>query len=59
MKILRRPGSFEDIVVSASLFVVMYLLGRIGAPAEAEMYTKVGTCSLEDSCANATAAIQH
>jgi hypothetical protein len=57
-KILRRSGSFEVMAVSASLLVVMYLLGRIGAPAAAEMYTKVGTCSLEDSCASAMAAIQ-
>ena len=40
---------------SASLLVVMYLLGRIGAPPAAEMNAKVGTFSLEDSCAKAIA----
>lgn len=59
MKILRSSGSEEDMVVSASLLVVIYLLGRIGAPEAAEMYTKVGTCSLEDSCASAMAAFWH
>lgn len=57
-KMLRRSGSLEDMVTSASLLVDIYLLGRIGAPAAAEMYTKVGTCSLEDSCANAMAAFE-
>lgn len=57
MKILRRSGSDEDIVDSASLLVLTYLLGRIGAPAAAEIYTKVGTCSKDDSCARATAII--
>lgn len=44
-------------VDSASLLVVIYLLGRIGAPLAAEMNTKVGTFSLKDSCANAIAVI--
>jgi hypothetical protein len=35
--------------------VVMYLLGKIGAPAAADIYTKVGMCSQEHSCANAMA----
>lgn len=43
------------IVASASLFVVMYLEGRIGAPAAAEMKTNAGTCSFEDSWARAIA----
>lgn len=42
-------------VASASRFVVIYLLGRIGAPPAAEMYTNVETCSLDDSCAKAMA----
>jgi hypothetical protein len=37
MKILRSSGSEEDIAASASLFVVMYLLGSIGAPAAADI----------------------
>lgn len=55
MKILRSSGSLEEMIDSASLLVVIYLLGRIGAPAAAEMNAKVGTFSLEDSCANAMA----
>lgn len=55
MKMLRNSGRSLDMVVSASLFVVMYLLGRTGAPDAAEIYTKVGTCSLEVSCASAIA----
>lgn len=42
-------------VASASRLVVIYLLGRMGAPPAAEMYTNVGTCSPDDSCANAMA----
>ena len=49
IKILRRFESFDDIVASASLLVVIYLLGRMGAPPAAEMYTNVGTCSFRDS----------
>lgn len=45
MKILRSLGKEDAIVDSASLFVVMYRLGNIGAPAAAEMKTKVGTFS--------------
>ena len=55
---LRRSGRLDDIFDSASLFVEMYLFGRIGAPAYAEIYTKVGTCSNEDSCANEIARYQ-
>lgn len=44
-KIPRSCGSDEAMVSSASLFVVIYLLGRMGAPAAAEMYTNVGTFS--------------
>ena len=55
MKTLRSSGSWEDIVVSASRLVVMYLLGSIGAPPEAEMNTKVDACSFKDSCAKAIA----
>ena len=52
---LRSCGKREDIVDSASLFVVMYRLGRIGAPPAAEIKPKVGTFSVEDSCAKAIA----
>lgn len=55
MKTLRSSGSWEDIVVSASRLVVIYRLGSIGAPEEAEMYTKVDACSFKDSCAKAIA----
>ena len=43
MKILRSLGNEEAIVDSASLLVVMYRLGSMGAPAAAEMKTKEGT----------------
>lgn len=49
IKILRRSESFDDMVASASLLVVIYLLGRMGAPPAAEMYTNVETCSFNDS----------
>lgn len=49
IKILRSSGRSEVMVASASLLVLMYLAGRIGAPAAAEMYTNAGTCSVEDS----------
>lgn len=55
MKILRNSGIVVDMVVSASRLVVIYLLGRTGAPAAAEMNTNVGTCSLEVSWASAIA----
>lgn len=58
MKILRSSGRVEAIVSSASLLVVMYRAGRTGAPAAAEMYTNAGTCSVEDSWANAIAVSQ-
>jgi hypothetical protein len=58
MKILRSSGRVEAIVSSASLLVVMYRAGRIGAPAAAEMYTNAGTCSVRDSWANAIAVTQ-
>ena len=45
MKMLRSLGNEEAIVDSASLFVVMYRLGKIGVPAAADMKTKVGTLS--------------
>jgi hypothetical protein len=45
MKMLRRLGSDEDMVASASLLVVIYLLGNMGAPAAADTYTNVGTFS--------------
>jgi hypothetical protein len=57
-KMLRSPFRLDDMVDSASLLVEIYLFGRIGAPADAEMYTKVGTCSNDDSCANAMARDQ-
>lgn len=55
MKMLRRSGRVDVMVASASLFVVMYRAGSTGAPAAAEMYTKAGTCSFEDSWASAIA----
>lgn len=58
IKMLRSSGSEDEIVASASRLVVMYRAGRIGAPAAAEMYTKAGTCSFEDSCASAMAVLQ-
>lgn len=54
---VRISGDIEDITASASLLVVMYLLGKTGAPAAAEIYTKVGMCSREDSCASAMAMV--
>lgn len=56
INILRRSGNLDEIVVSASLLVVMYLLGSIGAPPAAEIYPNVGTFSFVDSCANAMAS---
>lgn len=43
MKILRSFGREDAIVDSASLLVVMYLFGRMGVPAAAEMKTNEGT----------------
>ena len=40
MKILRSLGNDEAMVDSASLLVVIYLLGKIGVPAAADMKTK-------------------
>ena len=53
---LRSLGNEEAIVDSASLLVVMYRLGSIGAPAAAEMKTKVGTPSWTASCAKVMAS---
>ena len=39
IKMLRSFGNEDAMVDSASLLVVMYLLGRIGVPAAAEMNT--------------------
>lgn len=55
MRMVLISGNIEDITASASLLVVMYRLGKIGAPAAADIYTKVGMCSQEHSCANAMA----
>lgn len=54
-KILLRFGKDEAMVDSASLFVVIYRLGNIGAPAAAEIYTNEGTFCSEDSCARVIA----
>lgn len=43
MKILRSFGSDDAIVDSASLLVVIYRFGSIGAPAAADMKTNDGT----------------
>lgn len=58
IKILRSSGSEDEMVASASRLVVMYRAGRMGAPAAAEMYTKAGTCSFEDSWASAMAVLE-
>ena len=55
MKILRRFGKDDEMVDSASLLVVMYRRGSIGAPAAAEMNTKEGTFSATASCASVIA----
>ena len=56
-------GSDEAIVDSASRFVLMYRVGRIGAPAAADMKTKDGTFSKFASCARVIArrslSVQH
>ena len=46
---LRMLGKVEDIMDSASRFVEIYLDGRRGKPAAAEMYTKDETFSEEAS----------
>ena len=51
-------GNDDAIVDSASLFVVMYRLGRIGVPAAAEMKTNDGTFCALASCASAIASHQ-
>lgn len=56
MKTLRSFGNEDAMVDSASRFVVMYLLGSMGAPAAAEMKTKEGTFWKEASCARVMAA---
>ena len=43
IKMFRSLGNEEAIVDSASLLVVMYRLGNIGAPAAADMKAKEGT----------------
>ena len=57
MKILLSSGSCDAIADSASRLVVMYLLGRTGAPEAAEMKTNVGTFSWEVSWAKAIATV--
>jgi hypothetical protein len=57
MNMERIEGKEEDIVDSAARFVVIYLWGRTGAPAAAEMYTYVGTLFVEDSRARRMAVI--
>ena len=49
-------GNEEEMVDSASRFVVIYRFGSIGAPAAAEMYTKAGTSAKEVSWARVMAA---
>lgn len=49
---LLNPGNSSAITLSASLFVVMYLLGSTGAPAAAEMYPNAPTFALAASFAN-------
>ena len=50
-------GNDEAIVDSASLFVVMYRFGSMGAPAAAEMKTNEGTLWKDASCARVIARI--
>lgn len=59
MKILRRLGNEDAMVDSASRLVVMYLFGKSGAPAAAEMKTKDLTFWKDASCARviATSAV--
>ena len=59
MKILRSLGNEEAIVDSASLLVVMYRLGSMGAPAAAEMKTKEGTFWEDASWASVIAIETH
>lgn len=55
MKILRRLGNEDAMVDSASRLVVMYLRGKRGAPAAAEMKTKDLTFWKDASCARVIA----
>lgn len=55
MNMERMEGKEELMVDSAARFVVMYRWGRIGAPAAAEMYMKIGTFLVEDSRARTIA----
>lgn len=57
MNIERIEGKEDPIVDSAARFVVMYRLGKTGAPAAAEMYMKVGTFLVEDSRARTIAVM--
>ena len=50
-------GNREAMVDSASRFVVMYRLGRIGVPAAAEIKTNAGTRCNDDSWARVMAAV--
>ena len=54
---LRIFGNLEAIVDSASLFVVMYRVGNIGAPPAAEMNTNVSTPFAAASWARAIAIL--
>lgn len=54
-KMLRISGKCFAIVDSAARFVVMYLAGRTGAPAAADMYTNAGTFFEFDSLASSIA----
>lgn len=58
MNILLRFGNDDEMVDSASLLVVMYRLGSMGAPAAAETKTKEGTLSATASCASVMARYQ-
>lgn len=58
INIERIEGNVVEMMDSASRFVVMYRAGRMGVPAAADMYRKVGTFFNEDSWASETAAIQ-
>lgn len=59
MNIERMEGKELDIVDSAARFVVMYRWGRTGAPAAADIYTKVGTFLVEDSRARRIAVVDN
>lgn len=55
MKTLRRLGNEDAMADSASRLVVIYLFGKIGAPAAAEMKMKDLTFSKAASCARVIA----